>query len=653
MKKKSIHVKNFRCLKDVSFPCDNLTVLVGRNGVGKSCLLKALYFFYHTDIEVAKQDYYGKDTSKEISITVNFSDLSELEKKLFKPYLEGEELSVEKVITYDPSRPIQKYYGTRYQNPEFEAFRNASGTSLRTEYNKLREKSDYKEFPRYQNRDLAEEVLEEWELSHEDKCKRVRDDGQFFGFQNVGKHRLEKYTKFIQIPAVQQASEEGIEQRGSIFEEVMEIVVKSTLAANEELTTLEMETQQKYTELIDPSRNKNLQDLEKNLAKTLLYYVPDSGVKIQWIEEKGVELKVPRAYVTLREGGYHNTVDRCGHGLQRAYILSLFQQLALIQASVALESEESEKTDKSSGISLPSLIIGIEEPELYQHPDRIRFFAKTLLQLSDRGIKGTFENIQVIYSTHSPLLIDFQRFNQLRIFRKIGSSEEDMPKETHVTYTNLAEASRFIERAKGERRNSIREESLRQRLIPLMNPWMNEGFFATLVVLVEGIKDRALILGEALAREIDLESKGICVIPCSGKDSMTEAIAIFKCLKIPTYVIWDSDEGRKEGIPANRNILRCHNCELEDYPCKTTDNFCCTRTNLENTFQNEIGKAHYDRGVSRYCTEKNLGKPRYAMENLYIVSEIINLFNAEEKHSEILKAIVDKIIEKYNVVEKS
>jgi len=649
MKIKSIHVKNFRCLKNVLLPCDDLTVLVGRNGVGKSCVLKALNFFYNTNIKVDKLDYYNNDTSEAISITVIFTDLTELEKKLFKPYLEGDELSIEKVITYDPSRPVQKYHGTKYQNLEFEAFRNASGSGLRNEYNKLAEKSEYREFSKYQNRDLAEKVLEDWELSNRDKCKRIRDDGQFFGFQNVGTHRLEKYTKFIQIPAVQEAGEEGVEQRGSIFEEMMEIVVKSTLATNEEIARLEMETQQKYEKLIDPSKNKNLQDLEKNLTKTLFYYVPDSEVKIQWIEEKGVTLNVPRAYVTLKEGGYHNTVDRCGHGLQRAYILSLFQQLALIQASVSLESE---KITESSKISLPSLIIGIEEPELYQHPDRIRHFANMLLQLSNRGIKGTIENIQVIHSTHSPLMIDFRRFNQLRIFKKIAS-EEDNPKETDVTYTDLAKVSRFVESAKGEPTGIIGDESLRQRLIPLMNPWMNEGFFAILVVLVEGIRDRALILGEALKRGIDLESRGICVIPCSGKNSMTEAIAIFKCLKIPTYVVWDSDEGHSNGITANKNILRCHECEPEEYPCKVTDDFCCTKTNLENTFHDEIGADNYDRCISRYCIEKDLGKPRYVMENYHIVSEIIKLLNGKGYHSKTLEDIVDQTIKKYDVTETS
>lgn len=639
--------KNYRCLKDVLIPCDILTVLVGRNGVGKSCLLSALKLFYFTRINVDERDYYGNDTSQDISITIRYSDLTELEKKLFRPYLEGDQLSIEKVFQYDSPKPIQRYYGSRYQNSEFEPFRKASGTGLRREYEKLRQSDDYKEFPPYQNRYEAEKILEEWELANKGKCEPSRDDGQFFGFQNGGMHRLERYTKFILIPAVQEASEESIERKGSIFEEMMEIVVKSTLAKNEDFIKLQEDTQQKYKDLIDPSRNEDLKGLEKKLTETLNFYVHDSEVNIQWIEEAGVQISVPRAYVMLKEGGYPSTVDRCGHGLQRAYILSLFQQLAYIQASMTMEGEE---IDKSNQLNLPSLIIGIEEPELYQHPDRQRHFAKTLLELSSKGIGGTFENIQTIYSTHSPLMIDFQRFNQLRIFRKIKALEVDMPTQTNVTCTDLAQVSRFVEEVKEIPPNTISDESLRQRLVRIMNPWMNEGFFAKLVVLVEGIKDRALILGEASSRDLDFDSIGICVIPCSGKNSITEIAAIYKKLEIPTYVVWDSDEGKSKGIPANRNILRCHECEPEDYPCKVTDDFCCTKTNLEGTFRNEIGEANYNRIIQSYCEEKNLGKPNYAMENPHVVSELLHHFDADGYHSSTLKEIIDKIVEKYNTL---
>ena len=38
---KALHVKNFRSILDERIDCDNLTVLVGRNGTGKSSFLRA------------------------------------------------------------------------------------------------------------------------------------------------------------------------------------------------------------------------------------------------------------------------------------------------------------------------------------------------------------------------------------------------------------------------------------------------------------------------------------------------------------------------------------------------------------------------------------------------------------------------------------
>jgi len=119
----------------VFIPCDYLTVLVGGNGVGKSCILRVLNLFYYTNIKVEKPDFYNSDTSDPISITISYSDLTVYETKFFKSYLKGDTLSIEKVITFDDPKPIQKYYGNRFKNPEFEAFRKASGVNLRKEYN--------------------------------------------------------------------------------------------------------------------------------------------------------------------------------------------------------------------------------------------------------------------------------------------------------------------------------------------------------------------------------------------------------------------------------------------------------------------------------------------------------------------------------------
>jgi len=324
----SVHIKNFRCLKDTNIPFDELTVLVGSNGTGKSCVLQALNLFYNTTLAVDEEDYYDNDTSEEITITLRFNNLTPLEKKEFNAYLEGDELSIENVIQYSPtSKPTQKYHGTRYQNLEFAGFRRASGTSaLRKEYASLLEQDKYSDFPAYTNKANAEATLEHWELQNRDQCQRVRDDGQFFGFQNVGTHKMEKYTKFIFIPAVQEASEEGTETKGSIFQEIMGIVVKTALASNQDIIQFKEDVQKKYQQLIDHSQNENLVNLENELTESLNFFVSDSSVKIKWIEDTGVRVDPPKAYVKLNEGGHENTINRCGHGLQRAYILALFQR---------------------------------------------------------------------------------------------------------------------------------------------------------------------------------------------------------------------------------------------------------------------------------------------------------------------------------------
>ena len=59
-------------------------------------------------------------------------------------------------------------------------------------------KIDYYEF--LTDRYNAEVTCSEWEIDNKEKCIEERDNGQFFGFQNVGTHRLEGNTKFIFVP---------------------------------------------------------------------------------------------------------------------------------------------------------------------------------------------------------------------------------------------------------------------------------------------------------------------------------------------------------------------------------------------------------------------------------------------------------------------
>lgn len=646
-------VKNFGPLKFVTLPCGPLTILVGANGVGKSTLLRAINLFYNTNISVDERDYYNEEIENDIIINIKFTDLSVNEMKVLKIYIKGDEMSVEKVISYNEGRIQQRYHGSRFINPVFSAFRKARGVDMRREYNVF--KDEYA-FTNYTNRDNAEATCSEWEIDNKEKCMEERDDGQFFGFQNVGTYRLEGNTKFIFIPAVHDAQLEGVETRGSSISQIMDLVVKGALATDPDFIEIETEAQKKYDVFIERAKKEQLSQISSNLTKTLNYYFPDTTVDLDWIDEQSISINPPRAIVRITEEGYGNTIEKCGHGLQRSFILTMFQELAMIQAKQFIESTE-DSGELKQNPSLPGLIIGIEEPELYQHPDRQRHLIQTLSKLTEGGIEGV-GNIQVIYTTHSPLMVDYLRFNQLRIFKKL-KIDKDKPKQTQITFANLRKAASLVESAKDEAQGSYSDESFRQRLISLMTPWMNEGFFAKVVVLVEGIKDRALIVGQAINRDIFFDRMGIAVIPCSGKDKMPEAIALFHSLNIPHYTIWDSDfkpdedgdnDNKAVHARANKNILRCHGYTPEDFPCITANDFTCIKTDLEKEFRDEIGLEEFNKILQKYCDQWQLGKGQYVIQNPLHVSELLKILQSSGFRSNILNEIIDKILQKYRSI---
>ena len=145
----SIHVKNFRSLLNETLDCHDLTVLVGRNGAGKSSFLRALEIFYDPTATVLAEDFYADDTSKEILLSVTYASLSDGEKKLFEPYLGGDLLTVARVFAVSGGKKSGTYHGVRLQNPDFSSPVRESGgkKDIAIKYKELRTKETYSSLP--------------------------------------------------------------------------------------------------------------------------------------------------------------------------------------------------------------------------------------------------------------------------------------------------------------------------------------------------------------------------------------------------------------------------------------------------------------------------------------------------------------------------
>lgn len=641
---KAIHIKNFRSILDEQIDCDDLTVLVGRNGTGKSSFLKAMEMFYDPKASVMPEDFYAEDTSKEIDIAITFTDLDDEEKSLFAPYLDGNDLTVVRNFNLS-GKKSGTYHGMRLQNLDFTPIRDVGGKrEILAKYKELREQDKYSSLPSVKNADDALEAMKQWETVNSDSCTKQRDDGQFFGFAEVANGYLGRHTRFIHIPAVRDASDDATEGKGSCVTEIMDLVVRRTLASRADFVSLKDETQKKYREILDPAKLTELSGLQTQLSDTLRYYAPEANVSMEWGKLTDIDFPLPKAEVKLQEDGYKSSVQRTGHGLQRAFILTMLQHLvAAKNAETTKEDIASEVKSAAHGVRLPGLVLAIEEPELYQHPSRQRHMASVLLKLSQGAIPGVAKRTQVLYTTHSPLFVGLDRFEQIRLLRK-AEDVAGKPKVTKAVKAALDAVAEEIWVAGGRQGSKYTAATLRPRLQAVMTSWVNEGFFADVAVLVEGEDDRAAILGVAASMGYDFDSSSISVIPCIGKNNLDRPMVIFRRLGIPVYIIWDGDHGERDAkAEDNCRLLRLAGHPEEDWPCGVKDNHACFKVELEATLAEEIGTDLFNRLLSEAQNQLGIHK-KDALKNPIVLQHIVEKAASENKTSATLKGIVEKII---------
>ena len=596
MRIRSLRVKNFRSIKDAELSFGALTALVGRNGAGKSTFLQALDIFYGPSMQVSPEDHFAGDDTQEIEIAITYQGLDHHQQSLFAPYMDAGSLTVARIFSLATPQISGKYYGLRLQNPDFEHIKRLSGKRDRAnafnDFVDSHQSSQYSELKRVRRADQADEAMLAWEQAHQDSCQRARDDGQFFGWSGVGRGRLDRFTRFIHVPAVRDAADDATEQRGSAITELMNILVRHSLDNNDEINALKDRARAEYAAIMNEDASQQLTLLQEDLTNTLRSFIPDSGVTLRWNEIPELSIPDPQTDVRVEEDGYVSAVARSGHGLQRAFILAVLQQLATARrpdaTAVNEEAPSAEEIQGDTGqFSTPSLILAIEEPEIYQHPSRQRHFASVLWDLSRGGLTGTTSDTQVLYTTHSPHFVGLDRFDEIRVLRK-ELTIDDGPMATCVHSTAMEVVAKELEKATGSE-VQFTAESLEARLQAVMTPIVNEGFFADVAVLVEGESDRSAIIGTARAMGRDLDAEGISIIPCGGKTNLDRPLVVFSNLGIPTYVVWDADKGRSDPKPdVNRRLLRMVGREEVDWPSHVDETSACFECDMEHTVRDEI-----------------------------------------------------------------
>jgi predicted ATP-dependent endonuclease of OLD family len=200
--------------------------------------------------------------------------------------------------------------------------------------------------------------------------------------------------------------------------------------------------------------------------------------------------------------------------------------MALVQL-LAKATQTDEPSDRLS--EPPGVLLGIEEPEVFQHPLQARHLSKTLAALSRPGTAP----IQVVYATHSEYFVDPTRFHSIRRMTKVSGS-----RGIEVSRTTAATVAGVSSRLAG----LIPDAEVDMRVRVAMRRQLAEAVFARGVLIVEGATDAAFLHGLA-DRSGGFDAVGIAVVDVGGKTRLLLPWAIMEALGIPTYVVFDGDGG--------------------------------------------------------------------------------------------------------------
>lgn len=168
--------------------------------------------------------------------------------------------------------------------------------------------------------------------------------------------------------------------------------------------------------LTGPRRLRELEALEMQAATEIAEFFPGIGMHLD-IQPPTLDELIKGATISLSDGhGHQRPFTSYGHGAQRTVQMALIKLLA------------SQMNQRNGHGSVTILLI--DEPELYLHPQAIERLRESLELLST-------QNFQVIFSTHSPLMLGNLHGLNTSIIYKNAAGET-------VTRTKLTTAANLI-----------------------------------------------------------------------------------------------------------------------------------------------------------------------------------------------------------------
>lgn len=554
MRLTKIRVQNYKSFIDSGeIRLEQVQALVGENNAGKSNLLRAIEWFLSAGTGgVAGEDVPDKANS--MTVEAEFSDLTQQERKQLRRYLLGEKLvirkelrvgtdeksgkaklevafhgyiaepkewwlSVEKVIEQEGARPKWAEIAEKYGLLAY----------VKTPEGKVDKKS--------YEQGVGKLLVERDDIEY-DEPKLA--DAKALGFQQ---NLLRVLPDFYLLPAITDYSDE-IDKRSSstVFRRLMGQLSDRILKADPRYQELEGALRT-IKNLLNPAiggageqeqlRLPSLATVETQLRDLIARLMPSvKHVQVEVAITETQDLFSSGVALRVDDGVLTDVLDK-GHGLQRSVVFGLLQML--IKNSRVEQNDQGQQAAQD----LKPILLAIEEPELYIHPQSQRLIYHVLEEFGSGQLADGNANDQVIYSTHSPAFLNVADYEKVAIVRK----------------TDPALGSKVLQCDAG-----VLGDVNEKRAFKLLNSFdlrHNQLFFARRVVLVEGEQDEICIV--ATGRKLSLfrefpEEIGFSIVVTGNKEEIPKFQKVLNAFGV-SYVTLLEMDGKAEGEGKNAEII--------------------------------------------------------------------------------------------------
>lgn len=423
MKIKAVTVNRFRGYAEpITVELDDLSVLVGRNDIGKSTILEALDVFFNEGkgcIKIDKDDVNKSCLARgedQIEVGVEFSELpveividSTNRTTLASEYLTTANGTLHVVKRFAPSGKERVFIRANHPTAE------GCGDLHQKKITELRKAVEENNFPCPDKSRSAELRKAIW-TGHSDlalsecEIEIAKEDTKAIWDQLKAKMPL-----FTLFQSDRKNAESDDEVQDPMRVAVREILGDPAIRAN--LREVADKVRERLEDVAGRTLDK-LRELNPQLAASLEPQIPDSDA-----------LKWPDVFRSVGISGDQGIpINKRGSGVKRLVLISFFRA-------------EAERRLAEAGSRY--VVYAIEEPETSQHPEHQRGLTAALKALA------TAEATQVLLTTHSPEIVKHLSFDCLRLVSnspqgrvsRVLPSELPYPSLNEVTFSAFGEAT--------------------------------------------------------------------------------------------------------------------------------------------------------------------------------------------------------------------